>query len=57
MEGDDLFDEFGNLIGVDPFDSDEEESVLDEQEQYQTNTFEGAATTMRLKQTTYLVRK
>lgn len=42
MEGDDLFDEFGNLIGVDPFDSDEEESVLDEQEQYQTNTFEGS---------------
>ncbi|CAI4044456.1 hypothetical protein SKDZ_11G0450 [Saccharomyces kudriavzevii ZP591] len=35
MEGDDLFDEFGNLVGADPFDSDEETSVLDEQEQYE----------------------
>ena len=40
MEGDDLFDEFGNLVGVDPFDSDEEESALDEQEEYETGTLE-----------------
>lgn len=39
MEGDDLFDEFGNLVGADPFDSDEEGSVLDEEEQYETDMF------------------
>ncbi|CAI4034602.1 hypothetical protein SMKI_11G0480 [Saccharomyces mikatae IFO 1815] len=38
MEGDDLFDEFGNLVGVNPLDSDEEEEeVLDEQELYETD--------------------
>ncbi|CAI4045814.1 hypothetical protein SUVZ_11G0440 [Saccharomyces uvarum] len=39
MEGDDLFDEFGNLVGADPFDSDEEGSILDEEEQYDTDMF------------------
>ncbi|QID86291.1 hypothetical protein GRS66_008911 [Saccharomyces pastorianus] len=42
MEGDDLFDEFGNLVGADPFDSDEEGSVLDEEEQYETVMFDNS---------------